>query len=75
MMNSCQGFKKVVKKDGEILLADSYTKVSSFNSNKSYNFRIFKSEIIEVDGDLKLLKAMARTNFFCKRYIDLIWVS
>ena len=72
-MNSCQGFKKIVtKKDGEILLTDSYTKVSSFNSSKSCNIRIFRSEKIEVDGDLKLLKAMARTTFLCKKYIGLI---
>ena len=63
------------KKVGEIKLTDSYTKVSSLRLNKSYNLRIFKSEKIGVDGDVKLLKAIALIAFFCRRYIGLVWVS
>ena len=65
--------KNCEKKTGEIMLTDSYTNVSSFSSNKSYNLRIFKSEKIGVDGDVKLLKAIALTTFFCRRYTVLVW--
>ena len=57
---------------GEIILIDSLTKVTSFNSNKSYNFRIFNSEKVGVDGDVKLSKAIALTTLFCRRYIGVV---
>ena len=50
------------------MLSDSQTNESSFNSNK-YNLRIFNSEKIGVDEHEKLLKAIALTTFFCRRYI------
>ena len=53
------------------MLTDSYTNESSFNSNKSYNLRIVNSEKIGVDGDVKLLKAIALKTFFCRKYIGL----
>ena len=56
------------------MLIDSYINVSSFDSNKSYSFSIFNSEK-GVDGDVKLLKAIALTTFFFRRYLGLVWTS
>ena len=67
LMSRWQSFKKIVKKIGEIKLTDSYTKVSSLRLDKSYNLRIFNTEKIGVDGDVKFLKAIALTTFFCRR--------
>ena len=64
MMNSCQGLRKLRENKGEIFLTDSMTKVRSFKSNKSYNLRIYKSEKIEAEGDVKLLTAIALTICF-----------
>jgi len=63
--------QKLWKNKWEFLLTDSCTKVWSFKSNKSYNLRIFKSEKILLDGNVQLLKAIALTTFFWRRYIGL----